>query len=154
MTQDTYSHTWVTVHADASYSQQTGQGTWAVWVKTAAGRVVLSGECPDYIKNAHHAELAAIYAGIHLAVANFPHVGGILVRSDCQPALRDVEKIGVPDKNSVITTLREKIAAAAGGRTIRTKWVKGHNGGGTRESWVNNACDRMARAARLKKAKT
>lgn len=145
-----FPHEWITVHADASYNPKTREGGWAVWVRGGGGRIVSSGPCPDYVANAHHAELAAIYAGIHLAVKKFPEVTAILVRSDCQPALHNLQNLQVPNRNAVIERLRVKICEAAGPRLIKTKWVRGHDSGNTRESWVNNACDRMAREARLR----
>lgn len=140
---------WVTVHADASFDPRTRRGGWAVWVKTEAGRIVRSGPCPAYVTNAHHAELAAIFAGIHLAVTHFPETTAVLVRSDCQPALRDVDNLGRPARHRVLSHLREKILKTLAGRVVRTSWVKGHDGAGTRPSWVNTACDRMAKEARL-----
>lgn len=141
-------HIWTTVHADASFKD--GRGSWAAWVKTSAGRVVRSGACPEYVRNSGHAELAAVFAGIHLAVSAFPHTTAILVRSDCRAALHNLAHRASPSSDPAVQRLRERIRTALGDRHVRIKWVKGHRGGDTVESWVNNACDRLAREARSK----
>lgn len=137
---------WVTVHADASYGPQ--GGGWAVWVRTKAGRVVRSGVCPGYIKHSGHAELSAIFAGIHVAVTCFPKCLGVLVRSDCQEALRHLERRTEKSRDPAVQRLRDKVVEALGTRWLRIKWVKGHGRGEKTDSYVNNTCDRMARKAR------
>lgn len=137
---------WVTVHADASFGN--GKGGWAVWVKTLQGRVVRSGVCPEYVKHSGHAELSAIYAGIYVAVTAFPSCNGVLVRSDCFGALRDLERRTEASGDEAVQRLRDKIIEALGPRWLRIKWVKGHGDGNKVESYVNNTCDRLARRAR------
>src|SRR5262245_50108102 len=79
---------WVTCYTDASFSRRQG-GAWAVWLRSAEGRIVRSGACPDYVRDATGAELCALYAGVYLAVTGWPGlVRGILLRSDSQDALR------------------------------------------------------------------
>ncbi len=141
---------WVTCYTDASYSPMSG-GAWGVWLRSNLGRLKRHGRCPDYVRNSIQAELAAIFAGVHLSLARWgAAVEGILIRSDSQGALVWLEPDRPPARDKALRKLQSKIHEAAGthGVTLSGRWVKGHQKTGSLEAFLNNQCDKMARKRR------
>jgi ribonuclease HI len=138
---------WVTCYTDASYSRR-GGGTWAAWLRGPDSRLVRRGQCPRWIRDSVGAELAAIFAGVYLAVTRFGATG-VFVRSDCQGALDlakpDAQRARRPEHAKLQGRLRELSRA----RTIALdlRWTPGHRTG-TSAAFLNGACDRLARALR------
>jgi len=144
---------WVTCYADASYSKRKGGG-WAVWLRSDQGRVVRDGHCPAYVKSSIHAELAAIYAGMFLAVCTWgEHVEGITVNSDSSVALDLVDCHADLSADPSARRLQERIRALVEKRSLKIerRWVKAHRDPevGT-AAYLNHQCDRRARKARAR----
>jgi ribonuclease HI len=140
---------WVTCYTDASFDGHTG--AWAVWIRSSRGRIVRSGACPPYVKDSNAAELAAIFAGIHLALREWPgKVRGILICSDSQVALSLASpeaSLVTSEKNPSFRRLQLKIRTALADAQVelQTRWVKGHRSpkSGT-TAYLNHQCDRFA----------
>jgi ribonuclease HI len=142
-----------TVHADASWSRETMKGGWAIWVKSERERVIRAGPCPPYVKDNNEAELAAIFAGLHVLSTRswFSDVGLVYVRSDCTSALRWMDVAPSAARHPGGLLLYEKIKAL---RTAHPRCeldighVKGHQGRSTRPGYVNDRVDVLSREAR------
>lgn len=142
---------WVTAYCDASWSRR-GQGGWAVWVRSGGGRLVRSGACPPYVNDSVSAEMAAVFAALYLAVKTWgPRVKGVLVCSDCQPALIHTAPDYPLAQRRSIRRMQQRIRALIleHGIAVRTRWVQGHRKPteGT-PAYLNHWCDRSARRAR------
>ncbi len=146
----------VTCYTDASWSKGAG-GAWAVWLRSDAGRVVRRGACPQYVKGSSQAELAAMFAGMYLAVRNWgAAVGSILICSDCTTALDALAPDARPSKRKDVRRLQERIRALLDEHDIRleTRHVRGHQDPTKNtQSFLNGQCDRMARGARREMVK-
>ncbi|MCU0691584.1 MAG: hypothetical protein MUF54_09295 [Polyangiaceae bacterium] len=147
----------VTCYTDASYSPAAG-GSWAVWLRSDQGRLVRSGPCPDWIGDSVAAELAAIFAGIYLAVRTWgPTVKTVLVRSDCQAALGLADCTAQLSRRPPLRRLQERTRAAVarGGICLMLRWVPGHQSARSSTwSWLNVRCDRLAKEARKRVSET
>lgn len=136
---------WATCYVDASYSRKTG-ACWSAWRRSSAGRIIRSGACPSGIRDSVGAELAAIYAGVFLAVARLG-ARGVLVRSDCRPALG----LAAPDarrarrREHARLQARLRALVAEHDVDVDLQWTPPHRprNEGTR-AILNAACDRLA----------
>jgi ribonuclease HI len=141
---------WVTVYADASFNPVEGGG-WGVWVRSERGRFVRRGKCPPYVKTSGEAELAAIYAGVCLALRAWKgEVRGFFVRSDSQEALFHAVPAAPLSRAPAVRRLQQKLRELLGPRIeVHAKWVKGHQkpSNGT-AAYLNAACDKLAKRGR------
>jgi ribonuclease HI len=120
-----------TVITDASFCPRTGAGGWAAWIRFDDKRLVKrSGAFRDLAKHSTDAEFKAAVNGVLHAAA-----GGattVLLQSDNQQVVQQfaqmVNAAGVPIPC-----------------VVKTRHVKGHDGGHTTRSWVNEWCDREAK---------
>lgn len=139
---------WVTCYTDASFTKRTG-GSWAVWLRSERGRVVRSGKCPSYVRCSSAAELAAIYAGVFLAVREWgPSVRGLWLRSDSQDALRLADAAARPPRNPGLRILQQKLRTLVADHdlSLECRWVKGHQPRtASTAAWLNVQCDKLAR---------
>lgn len=119
----------------------------------ATGRIVRSGPCPDWragtggrrCQRSYEAELAAIFAGIHLATTHWPQTSVIIVRSDCQQALDIITRRIIPkQRHAGARRLRDKIAELRRQVRLVPKWVKGHQSGNRTDAWLNRKVDELA----------
>jgi ribonuclease HI len=140
---------WVTCYTDASF-RPSGAG-WGVWLRSVLGRVVRQGPCPPYVKSALEAELAAIFAGVYLAWQTWrSSVRGIVVRTDCQTAIDWLSLSQLSAKMCKkwpgAARLHSKIRSFVRecGIELDMRWVKGHQRTNTTQSYLNNACDKLA----------
>lgn len=146
---------WVTLYTDASLKE--GVASWAIWARSSEGRLVQSGEYPGYCAKSDHAEAYAILMGIKAILAKWKGVHGIQVNSDSRNALDIVRYMAPTASDPVMCGIQVSIEAELGrdynidseGVKLRAKWVKGHQWGGGVRAWLNNACDRIAKKARL-----
>ena len=134
------------LYCDASWYTDERCGGWGVWLKSDQGRVVTSGVIPAYVGRSHEAELAAIFAGIYLAMKEWPNTSRIIVRNDCGAALNLMAGKQLPKPRHVgAIRLIEKIDQFRPYVKLIPRWVKGHQNTGTTEAWLNQRVDRMAR---------
>lgn len=133
----------VTLYCDASWNSSKNVGGWAVWLRSSHGRIVRSGECPDYCDSSTVAELAAIFAGLHIATESWADTSKVLVRSDCTGALSAIRN---KPRVASMVRLHRKISQlkVLSGIAIEDRWVKGHQFSGEVEAYVNNRVDRLA----------
>ena len=138
---------WVTCYTDASFAPVRG-GRWAVWLRCDRGRLKRSGACPDVIRTSTTAELAAIAAGVQLALRTWGHhVQVIDVHSDCRAAIAIAEGTGRA-RDPTALQLYERIQRQLREHDAKLKlgWVKAHQpSGASRAAFLNNQCDAMAR---------
>lgn len=141
----------VTCYADASWSKKTG-GAWAVWLRSDAGRLVRGGQCPSYVKGSAQAELAAIFAGMFLAVRHWgAEVGSILICSDCVSALDAIDPEAPLSKRKDVRRLQGRVRALVQehGLRVETRHVRGHQDPDKNTpSFLNTQCDRIANRTR------
>ena len=141
---------WVTVYADASFDRDDGGG-WGVWVRSERGRIVRRGKCPPYVTTSGQAELAAIYAGLFLALRAWgADVRGFFVRSDSQEALLYLDSKAPLSRARAVARLQTKIRGLIRpGVDVHAKWVKGHQKRSTGTgAYLNAACDKLAKRGR------
>jgi len=139
-----------TLYCDASWATHKQLGGWAVWLRSDEGRIIENGPTPGYCTLSYEAELAAIFAGVHLATTRWPGTEAILVRSDCQQALDLIsEKRPPKDKHPGACRLVSKILEARNVANVRLipRWVKGHQSGGKVDAWLNRRVDILSRRA-------
>jgi hypothetical protein len=119
-----------------------------VWLRTEHGRLKRSGACSDSIRTSTNAELAAIAAGIQLALRTWGDTVQVIdVRSDCRAALAIAEGTGRA-RNATALQLHERIQRQLRQHAVelRCGWVKAHQpSGASRAAFLNNQCDAMAR---------
>jgi hypothetical protein len=144
---------WVTCYTDASYSPRKGGG-WAVWLRCDQGRLIREGRCPGYVKNSTHAELAAMFAGVLLALRSWGRqVEGITLHSDSRGALAALDsKAPLARKDRAVRRLQEKLRALSSAHelSLEGRWVKAHLPATTSTAaFLNGKCDQAARRARL-----
>jgi ribonuclease HI len=146
---------WVTAYCDASFARvgRERHGGWAVWLRSSAGRLTRQGVCPPWVRDSVAAELAAIFAAVHLSVVTWRGVAGVLVCSDCQPAL-DLAAFQRTATAGGSRRLQERLRALTITHevAIHMRWVKGHRrpSAGT-SAFLNDWCDRSAKASRRAK---
>jgi ribonuclease HI len=106
------------------------------------------------VKQSSEAELAAIFAGVHLAIEAWkPELRGVFVRSDALDVvhlLHGKSRIRSPAMRRLHARLSE--LTEQHGVAISARWVKGHRNpkSGT-SAFLNAACDRLA--GQLRRAK-
>jgi ribonuclease HI len=145
---------WVTCYTDASFSRRHG-GAWAVWLRSTKGRIVQSGVCPSYVKDSNVAELAAIFAGVYIAIRSWgSQVRGIFVRSDSVVALAWVDPQAPLGRLRATRRLQRKLREllASAGVELSCRHARGHRPRNESTSaFLNAHCDRLARDARLRR---
>lgn len=142
---------WVTCYTDASYSEAAG-GAWAVWLRSDLGRIVRAGRCPPYVRDSCAAELAAIFAGVHLALRAWaPHVRGIFVRSDSLTALANADPTAPLRRPAATRRLQDKLRKLLGEHAVvlSCRHARGHRPSNeSTAAFLNGRCDALARATR------
>lgn len=137
----------VTLYCDASFCRESRVGGWAAWLRSECGRIVRSGVTPPYCVESYEAEIAAVFAGLHLAVTSWPTTTAVLVRSDCRSALdalapgRAFRHEGAVKLASMISDLRERHSLR-----LIPGWVKGHRHGAAVDVHLNRQVDAKAKA--------
>jgi ribonuclease HI len=146
---------WCTAYTDASWHQDTGG--WATWLRynddANPKRVVRNGPCPDYVKDSTSAELYAICAAIALCLETWDDLEGIGVRSDCKPAITwAIQALSgkTHHKRADIRYMKEKLYKLVREKRIHVvvKWVPAHQNDTSVRTYLNNACDGIAKKAR------
>lgn len=139
---------WVTAYTDASFRGDTGVASWAVWLRCPEGRFKKADVCPSKVINSFQAEYYSILQGIKLAIEQY-NPEGVLVVNDCDAAIRATWPwSSAPD--GVLSFRKEIDCIRDNGLELRTKFVKGHAGGRTVPSWLNEWCDKACKEARRK----
>jgi ribonuclease HI len=137
-----------TLYCDASWSHHRQRGGWAVWLRSNDGRIIEHGRVPDYCTLSYEAELAAIFAGVHLATKKWPTTEAVLIRSDCRQALDLIgEKRPPKAKHPGACRLVSKILEVRDAAKVRLipRWVKGHQDGQKVDAWLNRRVDLLSR---------
>jgi hypothetical protein len=142
---------WATVYTDISMSPETKVSAWAAWCNCSKGRKTKTGECQVRSTNTTLLEFYGIAEGIQVAYDAWKDEGlkGILVKCDNASAIKKVWPwTEVSSKYQKIKDKIEEIRKS--GVEIRTGNVKGHQGGHTTPSWINEWCDTASRNKRKK----
>lgn len=135
---------WITIYTDASFNPNTGVSSWAAWIRSVHGLKKASGVCPSKIKDCFMAEFFSIFAGLNVASKLWQPEGAVVVNDNDQAIRCMWPWTKVPNKVQWIKSRIDKL-----GIDTRTKFVKGHNGGTTVPSWVNEWCDKEAKRIRV-----
>jgi ribonuclease HI len=135
---------WVTSYTDASWDQALRAGGWGAYLRSDDGLLERKG--PLLAVDSYMAELVAIEQAVGAVLDAWPHTTGILVVSDCTGAIQALRNDRQP-RRADARAVRRRVEAMRDGRHFRYRWVKGHAGGRTKQSWVNIRADELARQA-------
>lgn len=122
----------LTVYADASYCDKTGAAGYAYWIKYGSFGTTIK-ECDSFITTSStFAEINSLERAVEHALS-LPIDNHIMViRSDCEAALKDVQLKFGNRCNDIH-------------HAVYYKWIKGHQGCINASSSVNTWCDRNAK---------
>lgn len=137
---------WTTAYTDASHMPTSNSTAYAFWAKSEFGRIKEADRCPKWVRDSVSAEAYAVFMAIDRTLRDWPQVGGILVVSDCEAAIRTAWPWSKPPKNKTLDRIRVLIGELEGKICIRTRHVKGHQNNKSVSAWLNNWCDAQARA--------
>lgn len=137
---------YLTINTDASLKD--GIASCAIWIKgdsyTKKHTSIMKGSFVD----SNAAELAAITNGLFLASRDkIDDVDRIVINTDSSAAIRILSNGTDKDKYKVFYDKFYEIFEEVG-IEVKFKKVKGHTRGKDSRHWVNNWCDRNARAIR------
>ena len=138
---------WCTLYTDASFAG-TEKAGWGIWLRHGKPpeRVQDWGSCAGVYDN-NVAEMVAIIRGVETALATWPELEGIGVKSDSRAAL-SWAKFGAPlHRRDDIRHLQTYLRKILGDRGcwIKCTWVRGHQWTGSTQGWLNNAVDGLSR---------
>lgn len=143
-----------TLYTDASVQPCSRSGGWGMWAASDNGRIVRGGVIdPKFCTDSNHAELAAVFAGLYVLSRAWPDIHEVMVRSDNSTVVKLLGPTGPMMEclrtHPPLMELLAKIGAIVGTTKIVPVWVKGHQKVSTRPSYVNAACDRLAKQYRI-----
>ena len=142
------SRRWITIFADASFCGQTGAAGWAGWIKHGPEMgLFIDGTFKQQPRDPGEAELLAMVKSFLYACKWLdPTAVRFSLQSDCKPALKElaVQRGRTPLSAHATRLLLDE--AVARGLSLHFKHVKGHQKGITGRSWVNEECDKRAKA--------
>lgn len=120
-----------------------------MWLRSGYGRIVLAGQCPEYVEDSMAAETYAVYKAIEIATSNW-RLDGMQVNTDCGAILKSFWPWSPPLKNPVHRKIQKMAlrAAAENGIHIRTKHVKAHTRGDDVRSYLNSRVDELSKKKR------
>lgn len=145
----------LTGYSDASWEESSKKGGWSAWVRDSFTRVIRAGPCPSYTATNVEAELGAVWAAVYTALSELDHHSAdiLVVKTDCQGV---ASWFGYRGSTSMPKRLESKRLVfkcfqMAAERHIQliVKWVKGHQGTGSAEGFLNDAVDKLSRKARI-----
>lgn len=140
---------WVTIYTDASHMPSTNKGTWAFWIRWEFGRIIKSGKFKDEITDSNKAEIRCILNAIYIAKKSIvDQIKGIVIVTDSKNAIQMLSFR--KKKPNVLMKFAPELFTfdmMVKGLDIKFKHIKGHRGGRTMQSYINEQCDKMARKA-------
>lgn len=142
----------VTIYTDASHIPGTNTGTFAFWIRWEHGRLIKNGKFKDEILDSYRAEVRCVLNAIYFAKKNIANIDTLFMVTDCTPVINLLKHRN--NKPATLIKMSGEIVAYEGltkGITVHWKHVKGHKGGRTMQSYINEQCDKLAREARYKK---
>ena len=147
---------WVTLYTDAGFHPVSG-GTYGCRTRHSFPpfRTEISGALPKCADN-NVAEMHAIVIGVENVLTTWARVDGVGVRTDSQAAQLALKFGAQPHRRDDFRQLQERLRLALKAKElqqgsvvrIRIQWVRGHQGNGTAQGWLNNRVDALARRAR------
>ena len=143
----------VLLYTDGSMDVPSEKGGWAAWIQREreSSWDVRYGRCPAYVKQANHAELFAVYAGLKLAHSKRSDIRTIRVCSDSVTALRHVSKgiLRMRSRDPVMLRIRTKIQDMLVGCHLQTAHVKSHQDPAIGiDHYINDRVDSFAERGR------
>lgn len=148
---------WVGGYSDASVSQARDRAGIAWWVRGPTLRVVSHEPAPPWVKDVGLAELAGVCRAIKEAfiIHGVTPLDAISVRTDNQQVARAMgwrkgkrwvyKSYGLDWDREIRQAFHR---AEILGILLRVSWTKGHAGGQTTQSYLNERVDKLARLAR------
>ena len=141
----------VTIYTDASWTPDLAAG--AAWIRSEEGLIKLRKRYESV--DSAHAEGAMIYFAVKKALQEWDNVSVVLINSDHLGFVRylNVTHPTVPKREDLqkgVNLIFDMCNSR--GVLIRTRHIKGHQGGHNSRSWLNEWCDTQARKARRGRA--
>jgi ribonuclease HI len=159
-----YRKGFVTLYADATFrdscrglplTEKQRRAAYAFWLRSDDGRLTEYKVCPAEVCDINQAEIYAICQGMFMAMKKWPDTKGFYITSDSRHALRRLEKApatltkkGKP-VHDVEQRLKKKFDSMVAEYKVELifRWVRGHGGGHSTPSWLNEWCDSAGRKA-------
>lgn len=134
----------VTLITDASWCPGSRVGGWASWARGNGAKMAMSGQLRGIAHSSTEAEMMALVNGLHVTVQGFRLMAGdrVLVQSDCVPAL---EQLALDHGAYEGVRKAWHSLVQARGLLVEYRHVRGHEGGHSARSWVNEWADREAK---------
>jgi ribonuclease HI len=134
----------ITLHADASWHQTSRIAGWGAILDDGREPLHRSGLGPFYLLNSTHAELYAVVAGIDCAVAAFPGLQRVRVKTDSDNVVMILNGDRTRPLDDIMQHLLYRIRVE--NLVIDAQWVRGHQDtSASADAAANNRCDGMAR---------
>lgn len=142
----------VTINTDGSFCPVQKVGGFACWIKSDIGTITKTGpiKCANDSQDCEMKAVANAVFILEKSYMNNGKISSIVINSDCQSM---VSKIGIRSKNEIgkyiakaIRDIRNENSPKNKSSFHKFKHVKAHNGTPDARSWVNDWCDRMAKA--------
>lgn len=146
----------VTINTDASFNHQGNFGGFAFWIASDQGRIVRKGPLKS-VRSSNEAELQCIANALHtLLQSGLSHIDYIYINSDAKTVFEWVSskaKKGTAEYVcfKILLQLKEKYGLKDD-KFFEFRHVKAHLHKKTKRHYVNDWCDKMAKAE-MKKLK-
>ncbi len=143
----------VTITTDASYYHEHKQGGFAFWISSNKGRLCLAGAFKNDIQSSHDAEFKCIINSLHYLSKHNWEITQIYINTDSQAVIDMVEdraNIIAPHNRENLKQYKS-IIKQLNVTHVSLRHVKGHKHTRTARHWVNDWCDKNAKAAAKKK---
>lgn len=151
-----------TITTDASFSNKYGVGTYAFWIISNLGRHTKSGVLRTTSASASQAEMKCICNALYFISQKkdvMEKVKRIFINTDSMNAIhlftqdtKAIQRWGLKKKSYKNIYQRYAIIAKAfEGKQIEYNHIKAHKSTSTPATWVNDWCDRAAKAEMNKK---
>lgn len=131
-----------TLFVDASYCPETRVGAWACWWKVDSIRRSGSGVFRVPMPDSTTAEACALARALHAYASHEAMPRRVLAQTDCLGAI-NVFRPAPPRMTALAIEARRLVAGLP--LVIEYRHVRGHQGGASPRSWVNEWCDGVAR---------
>lgn len=147
----------VTINTDASYAKFSQRGSYAFWITSNLGKITRYGVFKKKMNRPEVAEFMCIINAVYsLSISSFTGVSKVIVNTDCLNVIHllngDDVMIRRYNLNSwgkhYVKIFNDMVnSSSLKGVTIEYRHVKAHTSTASRREWVNEWCDKYAKAA-------
>lgn len=144
----------VTINTDASFNHHHKIGGFAFYIRFGNTRLTKAAPFKGRVKSAHEAEIMAIGNALYclLHKVELPKAHWLIINCDCTRAMDEI-KAGKTELSKNVRQLWLQLRDRLGVKKAKFRHVKAHNGTPDARSWVNDWCDKQAKAHMREKAK-